>query len=355
MALRTLELIIPLYNEMEVLPELFKQAIDACQNTETKWRIIFIDDGSSDETGQWLEQRISALRKPAIGAAATGEGECLEHGQLSLISLSRNFGQQQAIIAGLDATIADCVIVMDGDLQDPPELIARMVELWSEGAQVVIPQRTSRRETPVRAVGFWLFHRLFRYLSDSDVPPRTGNFCLLDRMAVEAIGRLNERHRYLPGLRALVGFRQVMLPFDRHQRGAGQPKQSMSRLVSYAFDAILGFSAKPLKLIAWTGVALVGLGGVCSLLTVAGMLIYGAEENTFSMRLIASLAIGLSGTNLTALGVVGAYIRRVYDEVRDRPAYLIASVAATDLTTEESGTVRRGVLPIPTVVDRHAA
>lgn len=346
MACKTLELVIPLFNEMEVLPQLVERSIAACQKAGMSWRILFVDDGSRDGTAEWLARHIEWFDRATHPL-----------GELSLIKLSRNFGQQQAILAGLDATVADCVVVMDGDLQDPPELICRMVQLWQEGGEVVIPQRTSRQETPVRAFGFWLFHRLFHYLSDSDIPARTGNFCLLDRVAVRAIGRLCERHRYLPGLRGLVGFRQTLLPFERPPRAAGQPKQSLSRLTSYAFDAILGFSAKPLKLIACVGVAIVLVGAIlsCGLMASGVIGVLSFSDSMFWMMAICCLTIGLSGIQLTSLGIVGAYVRRVYDEVRDRPAYIIAEVTASDVAELNPVADESRLMPIKTLVDRHAA
>lgn len=346
MAFKTLELVVPLFNEIEVLPRLVEQSIAACQKTGTYWNIIFVDDGSHDGTAECLARHVDRFR----------ESGC-EQGELTLIKLSRNFGQQQAILAGLDATVADCVVVMDGDLQDPPDLIPHMIQLWHEGNEVVIPQRTSRQETPIRAFGFWMFHRLFHYLSDLSIPPRTGNFCLLDRIAVDAIGRLKERHRYLPGLRGIVGFQQVMLPFQRPQRAAGAPKQSLSRLTSYAFDAILGFSAKPLKLIACIGAAIVLASFLigCSIFIagIAGTI--SLSNSAFWIAELACLVSGLAGMQLTAIGIVGAYVRRVYDEARDRPAYIIAAVDSSDSDSCDQNSNESRLMPVKAVVDRYAA
>ena len=173
-----------------------------------------------------------------------------------LSNFPRNFGQQAAITAGLSQVDADAVILLDGDLQDPPELIPEMVEAWKNGGQVVLARRRSRQETGIRRLGFEAFHRVFKHLIDVHVPPNTGTYSLLDREALNALRNLPEAHRFFPGLRAWIGFDQVFVEYDRHDRYLGTPKQTIKRLFRYASDGILSFSFKPLRLMTVSGFAI---------------------------------------------------------------------------------------------------
>jgi glycosyltransferase involved in cell wall biosynthesis len=169
-----LDIVIPVFNEIEIIEQLHERVVAACRKTRESFQIIYVDDGSSDETAHWISANAHLLNSEAKG-------------QIKLIRLSRNFGQPAAIHAGLKSSTGNCVVLMDGDLQDPPELIPEMLDRWNEGDQIVIAQRTSRKESLVRGIGFKIFHRIFRYLSDSKMPANTGTFCLLDRRAVEAV------------------------------------------------------------------------------------------------------------------------------------------------------------------------
>ncbi len=331
MQAKSIEVIIPLYNEMEVVDQLLERTVNSCRQTGLHWRVILVDDGSTDGT----DGRISELMERGVG-----------DGNIVLVKLSRNFGQQAAIMAGLElAADSDCVVVMDGDLQDPPELIPRMVEKWNQGDQVVIPQKNSRQETPIRSVCFWAFHKLFRFVSDINVPPRTGNFCLLDRCAADAMVRLREQHRFFPGLRALIGFRQTTVAFERPARAAGKPKQSLRRLFQYAGDAFVGFSDKPMKLLGLTGFGLLTVGAL--LLGVLMVSVVGSTEAVdFWPKLIACGILLLTGVQLIGLGVVGAWSRRILDEARGRPAFVVQSVtAAGSVESKDSFASASAVVP----------
>tara|TARA_B110000495_G_scaffold200926_1_gene217176 strand:+ start:798 stop:1793 length:996 start_codon:yes stop_codon:yes gene_type:complete len=304
-----LDIVIPVFNEIEIIEQLHERVVAACRKTRESFQIIYVDDGSSDETAHWISANAHLLNSDAKG-------------QIKLIRLSRNFGQPAAIHAGLKSSTGDCVVLMDGDLQDPPELIPEMLDRWNEGDQIVIAQRTSRKESLVRGIGFKIFHRIFRYLSDSKMPANTGTFCLLDRRAVEAVCRLSESHRFFPGLRAWVGFRQSFIPLERPIRAGGSPKQTMGRLIQYAMDAIFGYSLKPLRLLTAIG------GTICSfaLITICYLVLRemgGWETSSLGFKTLSCAILGLGGFQLIAIGVLGEYVGRIYDEVRQRPAYIV--------------------------------
>ncbi|MDG1875356.1 MAG: glycosyltransferase family 2 protein [Mariniblastus sp.] len=239
-----IDIVIPVFNEIEIMDQLHSRVVNACEKTQLRYRIIYVDDGSHDGTPQWINRfaiggsnsmdRSSSVERAELDSTSVLELSVHQdhietrspHGSVTLLNLSRNFGQPAAILAGLTHSQGDSVVIMDGDLQDPPELIPEMVEKWQMGDEVVIAQRTSRKETFGRGLAFKLFHRCFRYLSDSNIPPNTGTFCLLDRKAANSIIELPESHRFFPGLRAWVGFNQSMIQFSRPPRAGGEPKQS---------------------------------------------------------------------------------------------------------------------------------
>jgi len=222
-----LDIVVPIYNEAENLADLHARLIKACDELDDMaWRVIYVNDGSSDRSLDiMLRQR---------------EGDS----RFSIVELSRNFGHQAAITAGLSCADGDAVILMDGDLQDPPELIPKLISCWKGGANVVRAHRRSRKEKGMRRVGFDIFHKLFTWVTDFPVPPNAGIFGLLDRQAAEELKRLPEQNRFFPGLRSWVGLNQEIVYYDRDDRAGGKPKQSLKKLVRYALDAIFSFSYK---------------------------------------------------------------------------------------------------------------
>ena len=305
-SLQRLDIVVPLYNEIDVVAELHRQVVAACRECSMAWRIVYVDDGSHDGTGRWITEN-----------AAPDE-------DVLLLTLSRNFGQPAAINAGLSQTEgAGCVVVMDGDLQDPPVIIPDLVSQWRQGIEVVIAKRRSRRETFWRGLAFGVFHRFFQYLSDSRIPRNTGTFCLLDQRAVAAIGRMDERHRFFPGLRSWVGFRQKLMPFDRQARAAGVPKQTFRRLFRYAMDAIFGYSLKPLRLLTMTGALICTISFLLAVFFVSKRMV-GMESATTGFTTMICAVFGLGGFQLIGMGILGEYIGRIYDEVKNRPHFIIA-------------------------------
>lgn len=302
----TIAIVIPVYNEESVLPELFAR-LEALFGgyADCAWRAVFVNDGSRDGTAELA--RAQSLRDP----------------RFELVELSRNFGFQGALAAGLaHAGSADAAVTMDADLQDPPEVIPELIAAWRSGAEVVRAVRRSRQETGVRRAGFDLFHAVFGKLTDIPIEPNTGTFGLLGKPALEAFARLPERNRFFPGLRAWIGFATADVEYDRQERAAGRPKQDFRRLVRYAVDGFFSFSYLPLRILTYTGVFVSGLGFALGLFFIVKRLL-GIETATTGFTTLVSLVTFLGGIQLIGIGVLGEYLGRVYDEVKQRPIYLV--------------------------------
>jgi glycosyltransferase involved in cell wall biosynthesis len=302
---RTLSVVVAIYNEEEVLPDLFERLRAAfAKMPDISANVIYVNDGSSDES----------LRIMLVQQA--------QDPRFTVIELSRNFGHQPAITAGLNSADADAVVMMDGDLQDPPELIPELVACWRDGAEVVRAVRRRRAEQGVRRLGFELFYRIMHWMSDFPIPNQVGVFGLIDRQVLNEMNRLPERNRYLPGLRAWVGFDQRTVEYERQDRGAGAPKQSLWRLVRYATDAFLSFSYKPLRLMLAAGVLVSLLGFVLALVFVIRRL-SGYEVAPTGFTTLVTLVLFLGGLQLMAIGLLGEYLGRIYEEVKHRPLYIV--------------------------------
>ena len=300
-----LDVVIPIYNEHENLPELFRRlrtVFDQLQ--EVTGRVIYVNDGSRDESLNLM----------------LGQGN--EDPRFTVIDLSRNFGHQAAISAGLAHGTGDAVVLMDGDLQDPPEVIPELVRSWKKGAQVVRAERKSRREKGIRRLGFDLFHALFRWVSDFPVESHSGIFGLLDRQVVRELNQFKEKNRFFPGLRSWVGFRQETVFYDRQDRAAGKPKQSLTRLVRYALDGVFSFSYKPLRLMTGLGLMISTVGFVLALFFVIRRLV-GIETAQTGFTTLVTLVLFLCGVQLVAVGLLGEYLARIYDEVKQRPLFIV--------------------------------
>lgn len=306
---KSIDVVIPVFNEIEIVEQLHRRVVAACEQTGIRFRIVYVDDGGVDGTAEWLEEN-------AVNQAG-------RLGAVTVLRLSRNFGHPQAISAGLDECDAEATILMDGDLQDPPELIPELVEHWQNGEEVVIPQKSTRKENFLRGLGFYLFHRIFQLLADDKIPSDTGSFCLMDRRAVEAIRGLPESHRFFPGLRAWIGFRQKLIPFKRPERAGGEPKQKFRRLFKYALDAIFSHSLKPLRFLTAIGGAICFCSFVLVLFFVAKRLI-GWETASIGFTTLTCAVFCLGGFQLVAMGILGEYLGRIFSESKQRPAYLVS-------------------------------
>jgi polyisoprenyl-phosphate glycosyltransferase len=301
-----LSLVVPIFNEEENLPDLLARTTAALDSTTQPWEIIFVDDGSRDRSCRILRDAHAA--DPRI----------------KLLCLSRNFGHQPAITAGVHHAAGDAVILLDGDLQDPPELIPQLVAKWREGYQVVLAQRRSRADGGAgpRGIGFRLFYPLLRKISDLPQAPDAGIFGLMDRAAVDAFNKLPERNRFIPGLRLWLGFNQTSIQYDRQHRARGRPKQTLARLIKYAMDAMISFSIKPLRAATWLGFVCAVIGFSTAIFFIFRRLFFKDPAVTgFTTLLTMMMFIG--GIQLITIGILGEYVGRIYEEIKQRPLYVV--------------------------------
>lgn len=306
-SLPQIAIVMPVFNEEAVLPETFARLAQLFDTHPAfAWRAYLVDDGSRDDSARLLADR-----------AASDD-------RFTVISLARNFGFQSALAAGIDsAGDADALITMDADLQDPPELIPELLARWQEGAQVVLAARRTRRETGVRRLGMDVFHACFGHLTDQKLTRNNaGTFGLMDREALTAFRRLPERNRFFPGLRAWVGFEVAEVIYDRQERAAGEPKQSLTRLIRYALDGVFSFSRLPLRAVSYAGLIVAFAGFSLGVFYTVRRLI-GIEVAQTGFTTLVTLVLFLGGIQLIGIGVLGEYLGRIYDEVKQRPLYLI--------------------------------
>lgn len=305
-----LSVVIPIYNEEEILPELFSRMAAVFRDLESREKVrcelVLVNDGSRDRS-------LPMLREQAA-----------KDSHLVIVDLSRNFGHQPAIQAGIEQANGDAIVVMDGDLQDPPELIADFYRSWREGNHVVIAKRKSRAEKGIKGLMFKSFHKLLGRMSDMPIETDTGVFGLMDRRVARNLINLRERNRFMPGLRSWIGFRQGMVYYEREKRAAGEPKQTLGRLMKYAFDAIFSFSYKPLRAI-WTFGFFISVCCIfyAVLLIVLRILNIDVVPG-FTTPTVSILFIG--GVQLISIGILGEYLGRIYDEVKQRPLFIINEV-----------------------------
>lgn len=318
-----ISVVIPCYNETAVLPELFSRVTGAAESWPHDWEIICVDDGSKDATWPLLiEQQQKDPRWRGL-------------------SLARNFGHQTAVSAGIYHATGDAVMVIDADLQDPPEELIRFIQKWREGYEVVYAVREKRKEGPIKKICYWLFYRLMTRIASLEIPEDSGDFCLMDRRVVDVLRQMPERNRYVRGLRAWVGFRQVGLAYERQARAAGEAKYRFRNLLRLARDGIFNFSTVPLTLVSQLGLFITGLsllGIVWILATKIFSDFFGRfgfpQVQGFTTIVISVLFLG--GIQMLSIGVIGEYIGRIYEEVKRRPAWVIKDSAGLDPQTPQS-------------------
>ena len=320
-SLKLISLVLPVFNEEEVLPLLLPRLYALAARLPCPVEIIFVNDGSRDRTGQLL------------AAAAASRPE------VKVIEFSRNFGHQAAITAGTDFAAGDAVVVMDADLQDPPELVLAMVEKYRQDYDVVYAQRTTRHgETHFKRWTAALFYWLMRRLVHEDLPENVGDFRLMSREVVTALRQLREQHRFVRGMVTWVGFRQVALQFERPARAAGHTKYPLRKMLAFAWRAISSFSGVPLRLALYGGVLLILVS-----LGYAGWAVYKAMVLGETVRGWASLVclqVGLSGVTFLIMGLVGDYIARIYEEIKGRPLYVVRGLANITLAYGQQAPAR---------------
>jgi len=306
-----ISIVTPVFNEEKVIAAFHQEIFRVMESTGERWEIIYVDDGSSDHSLDLL------LRLQQADS------------RITVVELSRNWGHQPALTAGLAKANGSAVVLIDADLQDPPAVIPDFVLAWKSGAQVVVGERSKRAEAGLRKLLFPAFYRVLGYLSDFPIPLNAGIFGLLDRRVADEILRLSESNRYLPGLRAWVGFRTQIIFYERAARAAGEPKQTVWKLFKYACDAIFSFSYKPLRLSLVLGslsvASALGLGVSAILCQGLGL---GFLRNLALANHISTITavLFLSGVQLVSVGILGEYVGRIYDEVRRRPFYVVNQV-----------------------------
>lgn len=296
--------VVPVFNEEQVVLESYKRLKQVMDSTGESYEIIFVNDGSRDKTVFIISQI------------------CEKDKNIKLISFSRNFGHQVAITAGMNHSSGKAVVVIDADLQDPPEVIPEMLEKWKEGYDVVYGKRVKRHgESFFKKLTAKMFYRLLKKMTDVDIPVDTGDFRLIDRKVCDALKQINEKNRYVRGLISWLGFKQTGVEFVRDKRFAGETKYPLKKMLKFAFDAITSFSYKPLKLASYAGMLL----SLCSFLYLMIVIIQALFTNSTQPGWASAMAVSLffNGIVLVILGIIGEYIGRIYDEAKGRPLYVV--------------------------------
>jgi dolichol-phosphate mannosyltransferase len=299
-----ISVVVPIYNEEELVVRFHEAVASAMEGARTQWEVVYVNDGSTDSSLELL-RGLQSLDSHVV-----------------VVELSRNWGHMGAISAGLQTARGAAVILMDGDFQDPPEVLPQLVDAWRDGAEVVVAVRKSRQERrKILAKLFPLFYRVMGTLSDYPIPLNAGIFSLMSRKAVDSVNQMGERNRYLPGLRAWVGYRNKVVFYDRHDRLAGDGKLSFVSRIKYAMDAITSFSYKPLRL----SFALFCFAACMSALLGLSMFLSSTAIGAAALG-VGSAVFFVGGLLLLCMGVLGEYLGRVYDEVRSRPLSIISRV-----------------------------
>ena len=302
-------IVVPCYNEEEVIMESYRRISAVMLSMGEPYELVFINDGSKDATPALLNRLAD------------------EDNSVRVLHFARNAGHQIAVSAGLDYAAGSAVVIIDADLQDPPELIPEMARLWRDGAQVVYGQRRSRAgESFLKLKTAELYYKLIQKLTGNAIPRDTGDFRLVDEKVADAVRGMPEHARFLRGMFAWVGFKQVPLLYDRDKRFAGQTHYPFKKMLKLAADGIMSFSDKPLKLPLWMGLAWLFLGG----LTLLVLLIMALAGHSGGGWWLASLLMIGFGSTLASIGIAGGYLARVYDEVKQRPLYIVADTRGFD-------------------------
>jgi len=320
-----LSMVLPAYNEEEVLPQTYARFTAECPKFAElglDYEIIFVNDGSRDRTPLLLDEL--AAKDPHIRA----------------VHLTRNFGHQAAISAGLTVARGDVVAIMDCDLQDPPEVLPHFIAQWRAGNQVVYAIRKKRREWSGKRLAYWAFYRLLAAISDLKIPLDSGDFCLMDRSAVDLLNALPERQRFVRGLRTWVGLKQIGVEYERDARQAGVPQYTFKSLVKLAMDGLVSFSSTPLRFVTRLGVAN-AVGAVLLAVWVVSVSVHKwmnpHDKTPQGWASLACLVLLMSSVQLLSLGIIGEYLARIFQEVKGRPTFLIARIEDQDSLAKSEG------------------
>jgi glycosyltransferase involved in cell wall biosynthesis len=312
-----LSIIVPAYNESEVINVFHERLTAALQPVAMRIEIVYVNDGSKDNTLDLLQQLRAKDKKVAI------------------VNLSRNFGKEIAMSAGLDYVQGDAVVVIDADLQDPPELIPKMVEQWQQGYDMVYAQRTERAgESWFKKFTARNFYRLMNQTSNIDVPVDTGDFRILSRRAVDALTQLKEQHRFMKGLFSWIGYKQKAIPYARDARAAGTTSWNYWKLWNFALEGVTSFSLSPLKLAVYLGLLVAIVAFTVGIIVITKTLIYGDPVAGYPSLMVAVLFLG--GVQLLAIGILGEYLGRMFDESKQRPLYFVQDYLPSESTNDQS-------------------
>lgn len=316
-----LSIVMPCHNEQEVLPSTFERVLAMSEEfggLGLGLEAVFVNDGSRDRTGDLLDETASS------------------DDRVKAVHLTRNFGHQAAVTAGLEAATGDVIAVMDADLQDPPEVLPQFLAKWREGYQVVYAVRTKRKEWFGKRFAYWAFYRLLKAASEIEMPLDSGDFCVMDRSAVDLLNRLPERQRFVRGLRTWVGLKQTGVVYERAARQAGEPSYTFKSLLKLASDGLVSFSSTPLRLITRMGVFFLAFFALVFLYVIVARLVFGQGPAGWAFNACLIL-LGFS-FNLIALGVIGEYLSRIFLEVKGRPTFLVARTVTVDNPAPGSST-----------------
>lgn len=315
---KLISIVIPMYFEEEVASECYTRLTNVALRNNLNYELIFVNDGSTDNTLQILEE----LAK--------------KDSHVKIISFSRNFGHQIAVTAGIDKSKGDAVIIIDADLQDPPELIPEMIKLWGEGNDVVYGKRKKRDgERIFKLATAKLFYKFLNKMSSVSIPIDTGDFRLIDRKVVEALKKMPEHNRFLRGMSSWIGFKQIPLEYERKERFAGETKYPLKKMIKFAEDGIFSFSSKPLKVVEHLGfdTILIALIVFMYLLIKVSL---GSSISSIGWISTLTIACFIGGIQLISIGIVGEYIARIYDESKCRPLYIVDKEINIDQNLENS-------------------
>lgn len=303
MAIAAYSIVIPIFNEAETIPELWRQLHGAIAQLDGPAEVLFINDGSSDESLELLK----------------GLNEA--YPEIKVINFARNFGHQCALTAGIDHANGDAIVLMDGDLQDSPQAILTFVDRWKQGYEVVYAIRRKRKESLFKRIAFRGFYRVLNFFAGANLPLDAGIFCLMDRKVVLALREMPERNRYLTGLRAYAGFQQTGIPVERGSRYSGEPRVTLWKLFKLAFDGIFSFSIVPLRMATYLGLLCAFSSFVLGITGLYFKLVLQQPFLSWAYGLTTTFFMG--GIQLVFLGILGEYIGRIYDEVKRRPYYIV--------------------------------
>lgn len=314
---KTLSVVVPAYNEQELLREFHKRLADVLDGLDLESEVVYVNDGSTDDTGLILARLRSTDPRVAI------------------VNLSRNFGKEAALTAGIHHARGDAVVVIDADLQDPPELIPEFIRVWRhESADVVYGQRTARDgETWMKKATASAFYRLMQHFGRIKIPSDTGDFRLMDRLAVDALNEMPETHRFMKGLFTWIGFNQVAVPYRRDRRYAGTTKFNYWRLWNFAIEGFTSYTVAPLQIGSYLGFAIAVAALFYGLYVVVKTLIFGAAVKGYPSLMVAVLFMG--GVQLIFIGIIGEYLGRVFNETKRRPLYFVKTFDPSSLTARE--------------------